>query len=40
MIEQEVNDYGTRSQEEADPFYVPADFTPTDNKQDAKDVFY
>ena len=40
MIEQEVNDYGTRSQEEADPFYVPADFTPTDNRQDAKDVFY
>lgn len=40
MIEQEVNDYGTRSQEEAEPFYVPANFTPTDNRQDAKDVFY
>ena len=36
MIEQEVDDYGTRSREEADPFYVPADFKPADNRQDIK----
>lgn len=36
MIEQEVDDYGTRSREEADPFYVPSDFKPADNRQDIK----
>lgn len=36
MIEQEVDDYGTRSRDEADPFYVPADFKPADNRQDIK----